>query len=231
MPTAKKPTAKKPTAKKDKAVKKTTAKKDVAAKKSTAKKAPVVKKSTVKKNLVEKKPVKATKKISKKNLKKDDNFIAVNSDDVLVTHEGLQKLKDELKFLETDKRQQIAKHLQEAIAYGDLSENSEYAEAKEEQAFTEGRILELHGMIKHAKIITDQHVEVVNLGSNVDLENKTLKQKEKYTLVGSTEADPFSGKVSNESLLGQGMLGKKKGDKFSIDAPRGKFDYSIIKVS
>ncbi|MBT4936912.1 transcription elongation factor GreA, partial [Candidatus Peregrinibacteria bacterium] len=154
----------------------------------------------------------------------------MNSDDVLVTEDGLKKLKTELRFLETDRRKQIANRLEEAISYGDLSENSEYQEAKEEQAFAEGRIIELTRKIKHAKIISDQHAGKVNLGSAIELKNKTLNEKESYTLVGSTEVDPFEGKISNESPLGSAMLGRKKGDVFSVNAPGGSFEYELLSV-
>ena len=161
--------------------------------------------------------------------KKDETLLT--GDEVLVTEEGLQKLKDELKSLETEKRREIADRLQEAIAYGDLSENSEYQEAKEEQAFVEGRIVELQKKIKHAKVISDQHKGKVNLGSEVELKNVAEGEKESYMIVGSTEVDPFEGKISNESPLGQALLGKKKGDKVVVTAPGGKFDYEILKVS
>lgn len=157
--------------------------------------------------------------------------MVIGAEDVLVTPEGYQQLKDELHLLETSKRKELAKRLQEAIAYGDLSENSEYQEAKEEQAFVEGRIIELQRKIKHAKIISDQHGEKVNLGSVVELLNKTLNEKEKYAIVGSTEVDPFSGRISNESPLGEIILGKKEGHVFTLKAPEGEFEYEIIKVS
>lgn len=168
-------------------------------------------------------------KSKKANALTDD--VLINAEDVMVTEEGYKKLKDELLSLETVKRREVAARLQEAIAYGDLSENSEYQEAKEEQAFTEGRILELLRKIKHAKIISDQHTSKVNLGSKVELQNITLKEKENYTIVGSTEVDPFAGKISNESPLGDAMLGKKEGYEFTLSAPEGKYDYKVVKIS
>jgi len=151
--------------------------------------------------------------------------------EVLVTKEGLKKLKEELNFLEHDRRKEIANRLQEAISYGDLSENSEYQEAKEEQAFVEGRIAELAKKIKYAKIISDQHSGKVNLGSVIELKNLTLKENENYTVVGVTEVDPFEGRISNESPLGKAVIGKRKNDKFSIKAPAGVFEYKVLKVS
>ncbi len=168
---------------------------------------------------------------TKKTQKKDNTTSTINIDDVLVTKEGLSKLKEELRILETEKRKEIAQRLQEAIAYGDLSENSEYQEAKEEQAFTEGRILELNKKIKNAKIISEHHGKSINLGSNVEIQNLKLKKLEKYTIVGSTEVNPFEGKISNESPLGSALLGKNKGDIVEYIAPEGNFKYEVLKVS
>jgi transcription elongation factor GreA len=169
----------------------------------------------------------ATKKAAKTTKKQDTQTI--NVDDVLVTEEGLQQLKDELEHLETVKRREVADRLQEAISYGDLSENSEYQEAKEEQAFTEGRIIEVTKKIKHAKVISDQHGNRVNIGSTVDL--KSEEGKETFTIVGSTEVDPFVGKISNESPLGKALLGAKKGDKVKVTSPGGKYEYEVLKIS
>ncbi|HPO05779.1 MAG TPA: transcription elongation factor GreA [Candidatus Gracilibacteria bacterium] len=165
------------------------------------------------------------KKTSKKIKKEHIN------EEVLVTEEGLKKLKEELDYLENRKRREISARLQEAISYGDLSENAEYQEAKEEQAFLEGRIIELKKKVKYAKIIEDKHEGKINLGSCMEI--KSLKTQEifKYTIVGTTEVDPFNGLISNESPLGASSLGKKKGDKFIVKAPGGEFEYEVVKVS
>ena len=158
-----------------------------------------------------------------------------DDDQTLVTKEGLKKLKDELEHLKTVRRAEVAQRLREAISYGDLSENSEYEEAKNEQAFVEGRILELEGKIKNAKIISDKkeskHKEV-EIGCTVMLVNVTDGDApEGYTIVGSTEADPLDHKISNESPIGKAVLGKLKGDKVEIQSPSGVIEYEIVSVA
>jgi len=163
-----------------------------------------------------------------------DDFLADDGEKAtLVTKDGLAKLKDELEQLKTVKRREVASRIKEAISYGDLSENSEYEEAKNEQAFVEGRIMELEEKIKHAKIITDQHkTKSVQLGSTVHLLNlgKPKEEMEVYTIVGSTEADPFAGKISNESPVGSILLDKVKGDKVKVMTPSGSVEYKLEKI-
>jgi transcription elongation factor GreA len=158
-----------------------------------------------------------------------------DDDQTLVTKEGLKKLKDELEHLKTVRRAEVAQRLREAISYGDLSENSEYEEAKNEQAFVEGRILELEAKIKNAKIITDKkeskHKEI-EIGSTVVLQNITDgDDAERYTIVGSTEADPLDHKISNESPIGKAVLGRQKGDKVEIHSPSGIIKYEVVSVA
>jgi len=151
-------------------------------------------------------------------------------DVVFVTEEGLANLRDELTYLKTIKRKELAKRLKEAISYGDLSENSEYEEAKNEQAFIEGRILELDKKIKHAKIIAGEKAGVVRIGSTVTLLDLQSNAKEEYTIVGSTEADPVAKRISNESPVGRALLGKKKGEHIFVQAPGGRFEYEILGI-
>ncbi len=152
----------------------------------------------------------------------------------LITKEGLDKLKDESKYLKETKRKDVAARIKEAISYGDLSENSEYEEAKNEQAFVEGRILELDEKIKNAKIISGRKkvTKTVQLGTTVHLRNLTKGKDdlEVYTIVGSTEADPFAGKISNESPIGSALLDKEKGDKIKVAVPAGSVEYQIVKL-
>ena len=159
---------------------------------------------------------------------------AVNDDKaVLVTKSGLEKLKDELKNYKEVRRKEVAARLKEAIAYGDLSENSEYEEAKNEQAFVEGRIVELEKMITNAKIITDDKSgqDSVQIGTTVTVQNITENDEpETYTIVGSTEADPINHKISNESPIGSAILGKVKGDVIKIKVPAGVFEFKIMKI-
>ncbi len=160
---------------------------------------------------------------------------ADDDDQTLVTKEGLKKLKDELEHLKTVRRAEVAQRLREAISYGDLSENSEYEEAKNEQAFVEGRILELEGKIKNAKIISDKKEsrnKEVEIGCTVMLQNITDgDEAERYTIVGSTEADPLDHKISNESPIGKAVLGRLKGDKVEIQSPSGVIEYEIVAVA
>jgi len=173
----------------------------------------------------------------KKATKKQSKQIAPSIDErvTLITKDGLKKLEEELVYLKDTKRKDVAARIKEAISYGDLSENSEYEEAKNEQAFVEGRILELEDMIKHAKIIKDSAGKsgvTVQIGTTVHLKNLTKEKSEEdvYTIVGSTEADPFDGKISNESPVGNALLDKSKGDVVTVHVPAGKVEYKIIKL-
>lgn len=151
----------------------------------------------------------------------------------LVTKEGLKKLKEELQYLQDTKRKEVAKRLKEAISYGDLSENSEYEEAKNEQAFVEGRIVELEIKIKNAKIIEEKHhAAVVQLGTKVVIRDINVKKAlpQEYTIVGSTEADPLEHLISNESPVGAALLGKQKGDIVKAIIPAGVVEYEIIEL-
>lgn len=152
----------------------------------------------------------------------------------LVTKEGLATMKAELESLKTVKRGEVAERLKEAISFGDLSENSEYEEAKNEQAFTEGRIIELEKKVKNAKIIIEKKTKgkTISLGSKVSLKNLTKRDKELevYTIVGATEADPFEGKISNESPVGSSLLDKTKGEKVKVIVPGGTVEYEIVKL-
>lgn len=166
---------------------------------------------------------------------KDDDD-ATMADQTLVTKEGLKKLETELDELKNVKRKEVAERLKEAISYGDLSENSEYQEAKSDQAFVEGRILELEQMIKNAKIISEKKSSTkskeIQIGSDVTIVNKTDRDDPiSYTIVGSTEADPLEQKISNESPVGKALLGKKKGDTVEVSTPGGKYKYEVMKVA
>lgn len=155
-------------------------------------------------------------------------------DQVLVTKEGLNKLKEELNNVKNVRRKEITERLKEAISYGDLSENSEYEEAKNEQAFIEGRIIELEKMIDNAKIITEgkkSDENTVQIGTTVTVQNVTENDDpETYTIVGSTEADPAEHKISNESPIGSALLGKSKNDLIKVKVPAGIFEYKLLKI-
>jgi len=148
---------------------------------------------------------------------------------VLLTAEGLKKLQDELKVLKEERRKEVIERIQEAVAHGDLSENADYAQAKEEQAFIEGRILEIEDLIKNAEIIEHSgNQNIVSIGSTVIA--KVNGKEVKYTIVGANEANPAAGKISNESLVGKALLGAKKGDTVTIQAPSGPTDYQITGI-
>lgn len=147
----------------------------------------------------------------------------------LLTKEGLEKVKAELEILVGQKRKDVIERIQEAVAHGDLSENADYAQAKEEQAFIEGRIQELEEVIKNAEIIkASKDHNIVSVGSTVKV---MVDGKERiYTIVGSNEANPAEGRISNESLVGQKLLGAKLHDKIEIQTPAGNAEYEIIEI-
>ena len=154
------------------------------------------------------------------------------TEEVLLTREGYEKLKAELDELVSVTRQEVSRNLQVAREFGDLSENAEYDAAKNEQAEVEARIAKLEAMLRQAKIIEEGQMErgKVNVGNTVLVKDKKGKEKE-FAIVGASEADPFAGKISNESAVGGGLLGHKVGDKVDIETPGGKVVYEILKIS
>lgn len=152
----------------------------------------------------------------------------------LVTKDGYKKLTEELEELKNVKRKEVAARIKEAISYGDLSENSEYEEAKNEQAFVEGRILELEEKVKNAKIIDGKKKaggKTVQIGSRVTVKNKSVRGSKpvEYIIVGSTEAD-YENKISNESPVGSALLDKAAGEKVKVAVPAGVMEYEIINI-
>ncbi|MDM8214506.1 transcription elongation factor GreA [Enterococcus hirae] len=149
-----------------------------------------------------------------------------------MTLEGKQKLEDELEYLKTVKRGQIVERIKIARGFGDLSENSEYESAKDEQAFVEGRIATLENMIRFAQIIDNGNVDAdeVSVGKKVTFIELPDGDEEQYSIVGSAEADPFSGKISNESPIAQALIGKHLNDEVTITTPGGDMKVKIVKV-
>jgi len=145
-----------------------------------------------------------------------------------LTAEGLEKLKKELDYLENVKRKELAEKLNYAISFGDLRENAAYHQAKEQQAFTEGRISELKAIIANAKIANKGNNDRVRLGAAVVL--RCGDSTEEYVIVGPEEADVFAGKISYKSPLGEAVFGKKSGDKFILKTPKGKMEYEIMEI-
>jgi transcription elongation factor GreA len=152
--------------------------------------------------------------------------------EVLLTQSGLQKLEEELDHLKSVKRREVAERIKIAISYGDISENSEYDDAKNEQAFIEGRIITLEKMLRNARIITDSEVDtgVVSIGSTVKIRDVEFGDEMEYLIVGSAEADPAENKISNESPVGRALLGRGIGDKIKVNVPAGAIEYEILEI-
>jgi transcription elongation factor GreA len=149
-----------------------------------------------------------------------------------LTREGFEKLQEELERLRTQKRQEIAQRLHEAMEGGELIENAEYEAAKNEQAFVEGRIKELEILLATARVIDESAIDSdsVHVGMKVTILEDDEPNSETYTIVGAAEANPALGKISNESPLGRALLGRKEGDKVQVDAPAGSFTVKILKL-
>jgi transcription elongation factor greA len=147
-----------------------------------------------------------------------------------VTQEFLEKMKKELEYLKSTKRLEVAQRLKEAIALGDLSENSEYVDAKNEQAFTEGKILELEAKIRTAVVIEAGKSDHVTMASSVKIKDLQTNEEVDVTIVGSSEADPFDGKISNESPVGRALIGAKPGDVVEVNAPVGILKYQVMEI-
>ena len=151
---------------------------------------------------------------------------------IKVTEDGLKKLKDELETLKTEGRADIAEKIKVARGYGDLSENSEYDEAKNEQAKIEARIVEIEAMLKNVEIIEDVKGDgkTVVIGIKVKALDMEFDEECEYVIVGSTEADPAIGKISDESPLGKALIGKTIGDEVIVDAPAGELKFKILEI-
>ena len=152
--------------------------------------------------------------------------------DVILTQEGYDNLDKELNYLKTEKRAEIADRIKVALGFGDLSENSEYDEAKNAQAENEVRIVELENKLRHAKIIDEKDIdtETVQVGNTVKVLDMEFDEKVEYTIVGSTEVDLAENKISNESPLGSALLGAKKNQVVEVNAPGGVIKYKILAI-
>lgn len=159
--------------------------------------------------------------------------MAEQKKEVVLTYEGLQKLEKELEYLKTEKRKEISEKIKVALGFGDLSENSEYDEAKNEQAAVEIRIVQLEKMLKNAKVIDEDEVETdkVSLGCKVKVLDEEFGEEEEYIIVGSTEADPSHSKISNESPVGAGLLGAGIGETVEIEIPSGTVKFKILEIT
>ena len=152
--------------------------------------------------------------------------------EILLTQEGYQKLEDEVEFLKTVRRREVAERIKVAISFGDISENSEYDEAKNEQAQMEERILNLESMIRRAVIIDESKIDsnVVTIGSIVKVNDVEFEEEVEYVIVGSAEADPYEGKISNESPVGKALLGRTIGDVVEVQVPDGVAKFEILEI-
>ena len=153
----------------------------------------------------------------------------MNTKPVYLTAEGLAKLEAELQHLITKERPRVAARIHDAKQDGDISENAEYEDAKQEQSFLEGRIATLEGQLKNAQVIAGNNGDKVGIGSKVKI--KGDEGEETFTIVGSAEAAPREGRISNESPVGQALMNKKKGDKVTVQSPGGASDYTVIAIS
>ena len=153
--------------------------------------------------------------------------------DVILTQEGHDKLEKELNYLKTEKRAEIADRIKVALGFGDLSENSEYDEAKNAQAENEGKIVELENKLRHAKIIDEKDIDTttVQVGNKVKVLDMEFNEKIEYTIVGSTEVNLAENKISNESPLGEALLGAKKNQVVEVKAPAGVMKYKILNIT
>lgn len=152
--------------------------------------------------------------------------------EIILTKEGLEKLETELEQLKSVRREEVAERIKQAIAFGDISENSEYEDAKNEQAFIEGRILTLEKTLKNARLMTDDEIrdDVVSLGTKVTLKELKSGREVNVTVVASVESKLKDGKISNESPVGKAIMGKAVGAKVEVEAPAGIIKYKIMKV-
>ncbi|KXO14806.1 transcription elongation factor GreA [Peptoniphilus sp. GNH] len=153
--------------------------------------------------------------------------------DIFFTREGLEKIESEIEHLKTVRRAEVAERIRVALGYGDLSENAEYDEAKNEQAQVEERIAKLENMVRKAQIIDEEALtkDQVNIGSRVEVKDMSDGEIFEYTIVGSVESDPLAGKISNESPVGSKLIGAKIGEIVEIEVPDGIIKYEIVGIS
>ena len=157
----------------------------------------------------------------------------MSSKEIVLTRSGLEKLEKELYYLKTVKRKEVAARIRAAISYGDITDNAEYEDAKNEQAFIEGRIITLEKMLRNARIVDqdEKDVRFVSVGSTVLLKDLETDQNYTYTIVGTAEADPGANKISNESPVGRALLGLSVGEVVEVNVPAGLLRFKILEIS
>ena len=153
--------------------------------------------------------------------------------EIKLTQESLDSYKEELEYLKTTRADEVAEQLKEARSFGDLSENAEYDEAKNEQAIIEGRIAEIENQLKNVRVLDESELntQMIHIGSRVRVLDMSANEEETYQIVGSTEADPINGRISDESPVGKSMLGHSVGDVVEVLIPSGAVSYELIEIS
>ncbi len=153
--------------------------------------------------------------------------------EIVLTAEGMQKLKDELEYLKTQKRKEVSEKIKQALSFGDLSENSEYDEAKNEQAEVEARINQIADMLKYARVLDESEIaaDEVSLGARVKLWDVEFEEEVEYSIVSTTEADPEKNKLSQESPVGSALMHHKAGDVVDVNTPGGMVQFKILEIS
>ena len=168
-----------------------------------------------------------------KNNKNASSKMSDNEKETILTKDGLRKLAEELEHLKGTKRKEIAERIKQAKAFGDLSENAEYDDAKNEQAFVEGRILQIEQMLRNARVIDNASVpsDAVSVGATVRLDDLAAGSEITYMIVGSAEADPLRDRISNESPVGRALIGRKRGETVTVRVPAGTLKYTILEIT
>jgi len=153
--------------------------------------------------------------------------------EIVLTADGLKRIEQELEHLRTVHRREVADRIRDSKAFGEFSENSEYEDAKTEQAFVEGRIIELKHIVQNASVIEKKSIptDVVGVGSRVTVRDLDTSDRWEYTIVGFVEADPFEDRISNESPVGESLINKRVGDVVEVEVPAGKAKYEIVKIA
>ncbi len=153
--------------------------------------------------------------------------------EVVLTAEGLARLEKELQHLKTVRRREVAERIKRALEFGDISENSEYDDAKNEQAFVEGRIITLEKMLRNSRVVDEESIDasIITIGSKVTVKNLNTGDTMSFMIVGSAESDPSENRISDESPVGRALIGKKVGDVVEIDVPAGKLNYEVMEVT
>ncbi len=166
-----------------------------------------------------------------KNTKKPK--ISEGEKETILTQDGLRRLEEELEHLKGTRRKEIAERIKQAKEFGDLAENAEYDDAKNEQAFVEGRILQIEKMLRSARVIDNNaaNSDTVAVGSTVRVKDVAAGDEITYTIVGSAEADPLQDRISNESPVGHALIGRKKGETVTIRVPAGTLKYTILEIA